>query len=352
MSVKKAKKQKQKKKWKVFPLLFLVIFVFGALWLFTIFSEYKNQTDIEGEKVTINISPGSGIRDIAAVLKENDLIRHKAAFYLKVKTMDAAGELKYGTFTLEKGYCLETLIENLIEGGEQKAGVWFTVPEGFTIEKIGAKLEEEGFCSQDDFLAAVEEEYDYDFLDSIPSDADVTYRLQGFLFPDTYEMEEGITPREIVITMLDQFGAQYTDEMEERTKELGKTIFEVVTEASIIERETDQEDERAVIAGVIENRLKADMPLQMCPTVLYPLTNGMYDVTTVTYEDTKLDSPYNTYVNKGLPPGPIASPGIACINAALNPASHNYFFYHTDEEKNDGSHIFTETYEEHVETQK
>lgn len=349
MSVKKGKKKK--KKIRIVPLILCLILVFGALWMYTIFSEYQNDTDREGTEVTVEIEKGDGIRNIADKLKEKGLIHHKLAFYLKVKTMNVTGQLKYGTFTLNTGSSMGTMIEDLINGGAKKAGSWFTMPEGFTIEKTTAKLEEEGVCSSQDFLEAVKKDYDYWFLESIPENAEVTYRLQGFLFPDTYEVGEDMTAEDIVRTMLDQFGAQYTKEMDAQAVKMGKTTYEIVTEASIIERETDQDNEREIIAGVIENRLKAGMPLQMCPTVLYPLTEGMYNVTTVTYEDTKLNSPYNTYQNKGLPPGPIASPGLPCLKAALNPASHNYFFYHTDEEKNDGSHIFTETYEEHVETQ-
>ena len=266
--------------------------------------------------------------------------------------MGASSKLKYGSFTLSKGSSLKTLIEGLTKGGAQKEGIWFTVPEGYTIEKIAVKLEKEGICKEKDFLDAVSKEYDYWFLESIPKDIQVKYRLQGFLFPDTYEIGENTIAEDIVRTMLDQFGAQYTKEMDEQAKNLGKTTFEIVTEASIIERETEVDEERPVIAGVIENRLKADMALQMCPTVLYPLTDGMYDVTQVTYEDTKIQSPYNTYQNKGLPAGPIANPGLPCLKAALNPAEHDYFFYHTDETKNDGSHIFTKTYEEHVKTQE
>lgn len=346
------KNRKKKNKRKIGPLLLGLVVIFGALWIFTIFAEYQNETDKKGEEITFEIKKGEGTKEIASHLKEKGLIKNKLAFYLKVKSTGAAGKLKYGSFVIPKGSSLTTVIQKLTNGGARREGNWFTVPEGFTIEKIGAKLEQEGICSKEDFLAAVEKEYDYWFLESIPEDAPVTYRLQGFLFPDTYELGNQVTPEDIVRTMLDQFGVKYTKDMDAKAKKMGKTTFEIVTEASIIERETDVDEERPMIAGVIENRLKTGMPLQMCPTVLYPLTNGMYDVTTVTYEDTKYDSLYNTYQNKGLPPGPIANPGLPCLEAALNPASHNYFFYHSNEEKQDGSHIFTETYGEHMKTQE
>lgn len=347
MSVKKSKK----KKIKVKALVGCIIIVFVLLWLVSVFFEVHNTVDREGKEVTIEIKQGEKATQIGQKLKEAGLIKHELAFYLKIKAMDVFGKLRYGVYTLQEGNSLGTLITKLTKGGAQKEGVSFTVPEGFTIEKIAVKLEKEGICKKEDFLQAVEEDYDYWFLESVPKEGDYVYRLQGFLFPDTYEIGEDMTAKDIVRTMLDQFGAQYTKEMDQQAKKSGKTTFEIVTEASIIERETEVDEERPVIAGVIENRLKANMPLQMCPTVLYPLTNGLYDVTTVTYEDTKLDSPYNTYQNKGLPPGPISCPGLPCLKAALNPESHSYYFYHTNEEKKDGSHIFTETYEEHVQTQ-
>ena len=120
--------------------------------------------------------------------------------------------------------------------------------------------------------------------------------------------------------------------------------------ASIVEREAKVAEERATIAGVINNRLDIDMPLQMCPTVLYPLTDGMYDQSQVIYEDLEIESPYNTYKYSGLPEGPICNPGLACIEAVLYPEEHTYYYYHVGDEEA-GTHIFTETYQEHVDTQ-
>jgi UPF0755 protein len=239
----------------------------------------------------------------------------------------------------------------LTSGGAKKEEQMFTVPEGYTIELIAKKLEKEGICTESEFLQAVQQDYDYWFLEDVPDDADVKYKLQGFLFPNTYAISEEMGAQDIVTIMLEQFGTQFTQEMRTQMEAQGKTIFEIVIEASIIERETKIDAERATVAGVIKNRLEKPMRLEMCPTALYPITDGLYDKTTVTYEDTHVDSPYNTYENMGLPVGPIACPGIASLKAALAPEAHHYFFYHADEKKNDGSHIFTETYQEHTNTQ-
>jgi UPF0755 protein len=160
-----------------------------------------------------------------------------------------------------------------------------------------------------------------------------------------------MTARDIVVLLLDQFDKKFTDEMKQKAEDLEKSVFEVVIEASIIERETLIDAERVTVAGVIKNRLDKGMLLQMCPTALYPITDGIYDKNTVTYEDTKVESLYNTYVYKGLPIGPIANPGIESLEAALDPEEHEYLYYHTDAKKNDGSHIFTKTYKEHTSTQ-
>ena len=331
--------------------IIIVIFLAVAFLVGSIFIEYNSSGEGSKETVTIEIEQGEGIFDIAGKLKEKGLIDYQIAFYLKVNNMGVGGKLRYGTFTLHKGAGLENIILALTSGGAQKEEKMFTVPEGYTIEMIAKKLEEEDICTEAEFLQAVQQEYGYWFLEAVPDDAEVTYKLQGFLFPETYAIGDDMTAEDIVTVMLEQFNSKFTQEMIGQMDAQGKTIYEIVIEASIIERETMIDSERAIVAGVIKNRLEKPMRLEMCPTALYPLTNGIYDKTTVTYEDTKIDSPYNTYVNQGLPVGPIANPGLASLEAALNPAEHNYFFYHTDTKKNDGSHIFTETYQEHTNTQ-
>lgn len=328
-----------------------IVFLIAAFIIGSIAVEYHSSGEGTEETVTIEIEQGEGSWEIAGRLKDAGLIHYRIAFFLKARSMGASSKLRYGTFTLHKESGLQTVIEDLTNGGALKEEKMFTVPEGYTIELIGKKLEKEEICTEDEFLAAVQEEYDYWFLEDLPKDAKVTYRLQGFLFPETYAISEEMTARDIVTVMLEQFDTTFTEKMQEQMNVSGKNVYEIVTEASIIERETMIDSERATVAGVIKNRLEKGMRLEMCPTALYPLTKGIYDKTTVTYEDTKVDSPYNTYVNKGLPAGPIANPGFASLEAALNPEEHGYFYYHTNPDKNDGSHIFTKTYEEHIATQ-
>lgn len=331
----------------VFGVLFVVLAFVGG----TMFIEYQSSGVGTGETVTIEIEQGEGVWDIADKLKAEGLINYKSVFYLKARNMGVTGKLRYGSFEVTKDSGLETIIEVLTSGGAQKEETMFTVPEGYTIELIAKKLENEGICSESDFLLAVEQDYDYWFLKDVPESADVKYRLQGFLYPDTYAIAEDMTAEDIVTAMLEQFDNKFTSEMQNQMKALGKTVYQVVIEASIVEREAVVEEERATIAGVINNRLEIDMLLQMCPTALYPITDGIYNKDTVTYEDIEYDSPYNTYKYKGLPPGPIASPGIQSLEAVLNPEEHDYLYYHVDPNKDDGSHIFSKDYNAHVNTQ-
>ena len=151
--------------------------------------------------------------------------------------------------------------------------------------------------------------------------------------------------------MLNAFEAYYTDEMNSLAVQRGLNSFQVLTMASMIEREAKIDSERPIIASVLNNRIASDMLLQIDSTVLYPQSEGMYDIGDPTLEDLALKSPYNTYMYSGLPAGPICNPGLSCINAVLNPEETNYLYYHViDKEK--GEHVFTETYDEHTATMK
>lgn len=347
-------KQKAKKGSVVVKILLaivlVVVFVAGYFGI-TMLNEYNSTNPGTEETVTIEVAQGETTWDIAAKLKENGLIDYEVVFYLKARETGVAGVLRYGTFTFQKDCGLKEILEVLTTGGAQKDSVMFTIPEGYTIEMIAKKLETEGICTEAEFLDAVQQDYDYWFLENIPEDEAIRYKLQGFLYPETYAITEEMTAEDIVKVMLNQFDKEFTEELRSQMEDQGKTVFEVVVIASMIERETLIDSERVMVSGVIKNRMEIGMMLQIDPTALYPLTEGLYDKTTVTYDDIAIDSPYNTYKYYGLPIGPIANPSILSLEAALNPADHEFYYYHTDKEKNDGSHIFTKTYEEHMNTQ-
>lgn len=315
--------------------------------------EYKGMEHSEGEDVVVEIPEGASVKEIAAILKKAGLIRYESAFTRRLQDSEYRGRLQSGTYTLNTGMnTLEMMAEMSPVYDEDAPLDKLVVPEGYTVEMIAAKCEEQGICTKQEFLNAVNSvtTTDFPYLADVPTGADVEYKLQGYLFPATYDIYATTTAESLVEWMLETFDNYYTEVLQQRAEELGYSSFEVLTRASIVEREAKIDDERPLIAGVMNNRLAQGMPLQMCPTVLYPLTDGMYDQSQVLYTDLELESPYNTYKNSGLPVGPICNPGIACINAVLYPAEHSYMYYHVGDEEA-GTHIFTETYEEHVDTQ-
>ena len=216
-----------------------------------------------------------------------------------------------------------------------------TIPEGKTVPQIADIWEEAGLCTADEFLrccAELDIPYDY-----IPAGEDFN-QLEGFLFPETYNVLITWGAEDLVKLQLAQFDKNWTAERQKLADKQGLTVKEIVTLASLIEREARVADERPLIASVIYNRLAIGQKLQIDATIQYILGE---QVDRVLYKDLEIESPYNTYLNAGLPPGAICSPGLSCIDAALNPAETDYFYYRT---KNDGSgeHNFAHTYEEHL----
>lgn len=306
--------------------------------------EFFNTHSKDGNTVTVTIPEGAPAGQIASILKENDLIKHEFMFKLKVKLSGKNTKLNFGTYILNDGMCLSEVIDMLCKPANG-GSINLSVPEGYSVEKIAKKVDELGICSEEDFLDALEDEYDYEFIEYIP-EGDYKYKLQGFLFPETYSFLENSSAHLVVDTMLSEFEERYTQTI----GEINEDTFEIVTKASLVEKEAKLKEERPIIAGVIENRIEEEMPLQIDAAIVYAISDGMYDVEQVLYRDLEIDSPYNIYRNHGLPAGPICNPGMSAIEAAYEPDDNNYLFYHTDEEKKDGSHIFTETYGEHVNT--
>ena len=213
-----------------------------------------------------------------------------------------------------------------------------TFPEGFTMQEIFERLEENGIASVEDlYEAAAEYSYNYSFLEwATPGEAS---RLEGYLFPDTYEFYQGEQASGAINRFLLNFHGKLTADMYAQAENLGITLHQAVIIGSMIEAEAANDSERAQIAAVIYNRLEAGMPLQIDATVMYALGEHKEYLTE---EDLQVDSPYNTYLNTGLPAGPICNPGLASINAALNPADADYLYYALDTET--GTHRFFTSY--------
>lgn len=229
---------------------------------------------------------------------------------------------------------------------EARRIVTVMIPEGYSIDMMAKRLEDQGVFKADDFIKAVEntDQYKNAFIKDTPSKKGIKYKLEGYLYPDTYKIYKSSKPEDLIQKMLDNFDQKYSALAKDYK---GKhSMAEIMTIASMIEREAKVESERPVIAGVIENRLAKKMKLQIDPTVLYTTTNGLYNAKKVYYKDLKVKTVYNTYVIKGLPAGPICNPSQTAISAAMNPKKHDYLYYRTDGSKK-GTHVFTKTFNEH-----
>lgn len=241
--------------------------------------------------------------------------------------------------------------EQAVRKKQEERTVRVTIPEGYTAELAAKKFEEKDVCRAEDFLKAANDldRYSYEWLDSVPTNDQVTYKLQGFLFPDTYEVYKNTDAKKIVAMMLNNFNAKWVQISKDSKSSL--TPYEIVTLASVVEREAKVDNEYSKIAGVIYNRLDKKMKLQIDATVLYPLTKGKYNKKRTLYKDLEVDSPYNTYKYEGLPAGPICNPGSNALKAAVSPQKHSYLYYHTDK-TGKGTHIFSETFSQHEESLK
>lgn len=331
-------KKKKSKKPLIIILIILILLVAGAG--FYAFGGTRS-TNLDGE-VSITIPEGSSAKAITSVLMENDLIMNEISFELYIRMSNAAADLKPGDYTFGPGkVTYSDILEELIKGDMMANTVVVTIPEGYTVVQIGELLEKEGIVTKDDFLstaASMQMPYDY-----IPAGTDYT-QVEGFLYPETYYFDNNSTSEMLITTMLAEFDKIWTDDRQARADELGMTVKEIVTLASLVEREARVDSERPVIADVIYNRLEAGMLLQIDATVQYALGEQK---DRLLFSDLEIDSPYNTYKYSGLPVGPIASPGVSCIDAALYPADTAYFYYQTSI-AGDGSHYFCETYDEHT----
>jgi len=313
-----------------------------------LYQHFNNELlPVEGQKIIqVNIPKGSTIKKAASILADHELIRNAEYFtyYIRWKYKDS--QFIAGDYQLQQGSSVDDIILTLSSGDVLRDTVRFTIPEGYTVEQIAMKLADEGLVDEQKFLAAANStEYDYWFINEIPENQQVKYILEGFLFPETYEVNKSSTETQIIDRMLMQFEQEYIPEWRILSEQSDVSIYDIVTMASIVEREAVVDKERPIIAGVFYNRLlsKPAWRLESCATVQYAL-GKQRDI--ITFADLEVDSPFNTYIYEGLPPAPIASPGRESLKAAVIPEQHNYYFFVT---KKDGTseHHFSTTLQEH-----
>lgn len=288
--------------------------------------------------VEVVIPEGSSASQIAKLLKQGGLIRSEIAFRTYCSWNKLASSLKPGHYRFNRSQALPEMAQLIAQG--KVVAVVVTIPEGYNIDQIGRLLVEKRAVTAADWQAALKDDYPYSFLPSPGGKRQ--QRLEGFLFPDTYTIEENSSAHQIINTMLARFQKAWEPDMAALARQQKKTALQIVTVASMIEREAMVPQERETISGVIKNRLDKGMALQMCSTVLYCLKQ---DKDQLSLADTRIESPYNTYKYPGLPPGPIANPGTASLLAALHPQKHNYLYFVA---RGDGTHQFSVTNAEHI----
>ena len=292
--------------------------------------------------IIFTVQPGETAATIATRLQRQGLIRDAELFRLLLRYRKVDEKLEAGDYQLRPDMTMDEIIARLQHGRFEAALV--IIPEGWRAGEIAALLEERGIVNGQEFMELVQGgSYDYDFLRDRPQGSS----LEGYLFPDTYRVPPRFNAADFIDLMLKTFDARFTSQMRQAAAAKGWTIHEVVTLASIVEREAIVASERPIIASVFINRWEAGMKLDADPTVQYALgyqEEGKWWKTPLLLEDLQVDSPYNTYLNAGLPPGPICNPGLASIQAVLEPAETDYLYFVA---VGDGSHAFAKTLEEH-----
>ncbi|MBR6472139.1 MAG: endolytic transglycosylase MltG [Firmicutes bacterium] len=327
------------RKFLIVLLLLIVIAGAGGLWYVNNLDKPKDPASTE--EITIEIPEGTYASTIGEILEKNGVINSAFNFKLYLKMSKTQPNMKSGTFTLSPSMDFATIIETLETS--QVSDTFVTIPEGLTIEQTAQKLADQGAGTYEGFMDAIENgSYDYGFLKN--------NSLEGYLMPDTYSVPDSYDEHDIIDMILQHFGESIADLYESTDNEITQnyTLNEVLTAASIIERECMVDDERPLVSSVIYNRINNNMMLQMCSTVQYLLLKETGEVKdNLLYEDLEIDSPYNTYKHYGLPPGPICSMGLKSFKAALEPADTNYLYFVLSE-KLDGTSNFTGDYNEFV----
>lgn len=324
---------------KILLMLLLVLTVSSCSAIMESMYEPVNPEDTT--TVTVEVPEGSSFKGVASDLADKKLISSAMALNNYVDENDLSGKLQKGTYQISPSMDVATIATMLTARKETKPTVKITFPEGYEVKDIIKRLQENGFAKDQAAFEKVltEHPFDYKFLEGV----DRSQRLEGYLFPDTYQFYTDATDVDIVTKMLDNFNKKYTEEFYARADELGLTTNQVITLASIVEREARKREEFPLVAGVFMNRINIKMPLEACSTVQFILGERK---PVLSIADTKIESPYNTYQIPGLPPGPIAQPSLLAIKSVLYPEKSEYLFF-VVANKGDGSHLFGKTYQEH-----
>lgn len=307
-----------------------LFFIFSLFFLIAILSITAIYFPFEENSTTqkvVNISPGTNAKEIVELLEKSEIIRkNNYTFRILIKLSKLEDKLKFGEYNLSPSMNMLQILDKLVRG--EVILYKITIPEGYTSTQIAELLDRKEIAKKETFLKLLE---------------DREKSLEGYLFPDTYEVPKQYGAENMVKVMLSNFNQiAIENNFADKAEKIGFSMEEIIILASIIEKESKFSEERRQVSSVFHNRLKIDMKLQSCATIQYILGEPKEKLDEF---DLKIDSPYNTYLYKGLPSGPISNPGLDSIMAALEPADEDYLYFVLGE---NGRHIFSKTYEEHL----
>jgi UPF0755 protein len=322
------------KRW-LYRLLFLASLLAAFLGVAYFCSSLFQPISKSTEKVSIEVPRHATARQIARVLAQKHLIRHAFAFLIMARVLGEGNNLRAGEYELQPNMTPAEIIDKIARG--DAVAQWFTIPEGYTVDQVAEALQKNNLAEKHRFLRLARSSprrlgFDFD----VPRSS-----LEGYLFPDSYKVKVGVGEAHLIRGMLRNFEAKVVHGLAPDVRQCDLPLDKAIIVASMIEREAKVPQDRPLISAVIRNRLERKMPLQIDATVLYALG---YHKSKVLNRDLAVGSPYNTYRRIGLPPGPICSPGLDSIKAALRPAHKDYLYYVA---RPDGSHIFSRTLAEH-----
>jgi len=322
----------------IFAITCVVVLVLVANYVVAYFGnapiDKKNQ-----EEVTVDINSGSGVKKIASILHEKGLVRSEWGFVVRAYVLGAKDKLKAGQYNFAKNESGADMIKRMIAGDILPRDNKVTIPEGLTLKEIAQRLEQAEIVSASDFVANAKVEKfrsRYDFLAGVPDGS-----LEGYLFPDTYKFFKNTPVDEVIDRMLQRFDEQFKIASQSTPGLQTHKLHEVVTMASIIEREVKTPEDRRIVSGILWSRIENSVAIAADATTRYLLNNWNKQLTV---SDLKIDSPYNTRNHLGLPPGPIGNPGLDTLKAAMDPKETDYFYYLS---ASDGKTILSKTLDEH-----
>lgn len=327
---------------KIFLILIIMIIIMVGAIAGMYLKDNKGKCDpLNSDNIIIEIEQGESVVSVAQKLKSEGVIRYPKLFTIHGSVFKRNSGIKFGLHPVKKGMTYEE-IYNSISKSEMSLDVYnkVTIPEGFTVQQIAKKLSQENVVNEESFLELAKEgNFDFWFLRGISVDGG-KYKLEGFMYPQTYYFKKNATEKEIIEEFLKEFEKNVS---EYEDKYSSQEFYDILKIASIIEKETFIDKEKDIVSGVFYNRINNGVRLESCATVEYVLNTGKK---VLSYDDISIDSPYNTYRVNGLPPTPISNPSITSIKAAENPTDTEYMFFVANKDGN--GHVFSKTYDEHL----